>query len=657
MRLAELVQMSDKQDVAVFRNSVDAETIDASELLVGDIYAFQSGMKIPADSIVVDGQDIECTETELTGEPDAMEKVVLNQDNYKVNGSTSTMLAKSLCTQGFGKALVLAVGTNTVAGVITESTQTAPEPTLLQKKLHTIADKIGKVGMWVALMTMIAQIIRIGLEMGGVVPCGCQNILECQEIHDCEALTFGFENLRLYNELLYTVIISITVIVVAIPEGLPLAVTISLSVSSKQMQKLNNLVRKLASSETMGGATHICSDKTGTLTMNKMTTMACNTLQSVHMAGNIVRTGLANDVKSGSQGVFVDGESVWKTLVEGVLWNSSARLEKNDGSDEAETGEFVTKGNVTEQGLIKFFMWAIGGQGTIDEKKRLLEENTLCTVSFTSARKRASIVVRRPEFEGTSKEVRVYCKGAPDMVFEDTTHVVCADGSVQGINELGRCPMDLLQHGEQQDVDLVSYQTQFDRTIKKFAHEAYRTLLITYKDMSMDEYNQMKSDNNDFAKEADRQCLERNLVAVGIFGLQDPLRDGIAQSIAKCRTAGITTIMCTGDNIDTAIAISKNAGIVTEEECKRSQYSCMTGKDFRETVGGLVKETDPEDPKGEKTISSVKDQRKFIEVSKHLKVLARSSPEDKLILVTGIQEQKGVVAVTGDGTNDAPALT
>jgi Ca2+ transporting ATPase len=421
------------------------------------------------------------------------------------------------------------------------------------------------------------------------------------------------------------------------------------------MQKLNNLVRKLASSETMGGATHICSDKTGTLTMNKMTTMACNTLQGVYMAGKVVRMGLANDVKTGSQGVMIDGESVWKTLTEGVLWNSSARLEKNDYTDDSETGEFVTKGNVTEQGLIKFFMWALGAQGTIDEKKRLLEENTLCTVSFTSARKRASIVVRRPEFEGTNKEVRVYCKGAPDMVFEDTTHVVCADGSVQGINEEGTCPMELIQPGEHRDTDLVSYQVQFDRTIKKFAAEAYRTLLITYKDMSMDEYNQLKSDNNDFAKEADRQCLEKNLVAVGIFGLQDPLRDGISQSIAKCRTAGITTIMCTGDNIDTAIAISKNAGIVTEEECKRSHYSCMTGKDFRETVGGLVKMEDPNDNK--KTISCVKDQRKFIEVIKHLKVLARSSPEDKLILVTGIQEQKGVVAVTGDGTNDAPALT
>lgn len=508
--------------------------------------------------------------------------------------------------------------------------------------------------MWVALLTMVAQIIRITLEMLHVTPCGCQNIFECQHLESCDAYTFAIgDNMRLYTDLLYTVIISITVIVVAIPEGLPLAVTISLSVSSKQMQKLNNLVRKLASSETMGGATHICSDKTGTLTMNKMTTMACNVIQGVDMAGKVVKTGLANDVKNRTQGVLVDGESVWKTLTEGVLWNSSARLEKNDKSDENETGEFVTKGNVTEQGLIKFFTWALTDQGTIDEKKRLLEENILCTVSFTSARKRASIVVRRPEFEGTNKEVRVYCKGAPDMVFDDTNYVVCADGSVQDINERGQAPDILLEEHEPKDA--LSYREQFDRTIKKFAHQAYRTLLITYRDMSMEEFNQLKSDNNDFAKESDRNCLEQNLIAIGIFGLQDPLRDGIFDSIKKCRAAGITTIMCTGDNIDTAIAISKNAGIVTEEECKKSEYSCMTGKDFRETVGGLVKVEDPNDPK--KTINAVKNQRKFIEVYKHLKVLARSSPEDKLILVTGIQEQKGVVAVTGDGTNDAPALT
>jgi len=138
---------------------------------------------------------------------------------------------------------------------------------------------------------------------------------------------------RFYTEILNTIIISITVVVVAIPEGLPLAVTISLSFSSAQMRKLNNLVRKLASSETMGGATHICSDKTGTLTLNKMTVMACMTLQKAHMAGSLVSAKLAKDVKEATENVEINNESVWKSLIEGVMWNSSARIEKNDGSD------------------------------------------------------------------------------------------------------------------------------------------------------------------------------------------------------------------------------------------------------------------------------------------------------------------------------------
>jgi len=217
-----------------------------------------------------------------------------------------TMMAKSLVTSGVGKAVVVAVGPHSVAGVITEKTQQASEPTVLQKKLATIADQIGNLGIAVALLTLIAMITRMILEMCEVVPCGCQNFLNCHAEDGCVPLNFSFESkidgikndYRFYNDLLYSIIISITVIVVAIPEGLPLAVTISLSVSSAEMQKLNNLVRKLASSETMGGATHICSDKTGTLTQNKMTTMACNTLQTVHEAGTLVRKELALEVKN-----------------------------------------------------------------------------------------------------------------------------------------------------------------------------------------------------------------------------------------------------------------------------------------------------------------------------------------------------------------------
>ena len=165
----------------------------------------------------------------------------------------------------------------------------------------------------------------------------------------------------------------------------------------------------------------------------------------------------------------------------------------------------------------------------------------------------------------------------------------------------------------------------------------------------MEEFEGLKADNDNFTTVENRACLETGLTAIGIFGLQDPLRPTIIDSIKTCRKAGITVLMCTGDNIDTAIAISKNAGIVTEAECQESEFACMTGKQFREHVGGLKVNADKTE--------TVANMSKFRQVKKHLRVLARSSPEDKYLLVTGLQICDGVVAVTGDGTNDAPALT
>jgi len=333
-RLAELLALSDLQDVAVYRDSTEPTTMDASELVVGDLINFEMGMKVPADMIMVEGQNVQTIEGELTGEPDNMDKVPVTVDNYQQE-ACGTMMAKSLICSGFGKAVVLAVGTRTVAGVITEKTQKPSEQTLLQEKLATIADKIGNVGTLVSALTFFAQIVRLLLEMYGYMECGTTNIFQQEHIEGCEPLSFVYDSStenRFYMEILQAIIISITVIVVAIPEGLPLAVTISLSFSSAAMKKLNNLVRKLASSETMGGATHICSDKTGTLTLNKMTTMSLMTLNGqVHKMGNVVDNSLTTSCKAGTWGVKVGDQSVWDIIVEAVLWNSSARVEKNNG--------------------------------------------------------------------------------------------------------------------------------------------------------------------------------------------------------------------------------------------------------------------------------------------------------------------------------------
>lgn len=219
-----------------------------------------------------------------------------------------------------------ACGLRTAAGAISGGNNEVKE-TDLQKKLAIIADKIGMVGIFAAIMTLAAMIVRSILEMLEVLPCGCGNIMSCQPEPNCTMLSF--DNERLWMQLLESVIISISVIVCAIPEGLPLAVTISLSYSSAQMEKLNNLVRNRNASETMGSASHICSDKTGTLTQNKMTVMGL-------MAGgqyNLItdqkdKPKLLENVKNFGESVEIQGsnESLWDHLFESIMWNSSAYL-------------------------------------------------------------------------------------------------------------------------------------------------------------------------------------------------------------------------------------------------------------------------------------------------------------------------------------------
>jgi magnesium-transporting ATPase (P-type) len=254
------------------------------DLVVGDVISFAAGMKIPADCVMIDGQDVTCSETELTGEPDSLEKVIVNESNVN-DGVGGVLLAKSLCDNGFGKAIVTSVGLNTAAGIISDNDGVSSEPTDLQKKLEIIAEKIGRVGVFAAMLTFGSMVLRSILEMMKVLPCACGNILNCEAEKNCKPLDFALtmEN-RLWTNCLDNIIIAISVIVCAIPEGLPLAVTISLSYSSSKMKALNNLVRNLNSSETMGSATHICSDKTGTLTKNEMTVMACMIGCEAHMA-------------------------------------------------------------------------------------------------------------------------------------------------------------------------------------------------------------------------------------------------------------------------------------------------------------------------------------------------------------------------------------
>lgn len=169
----------------------------------------------------------------------------------------------------------------------------------------------------------------------------------------------------------------------------------------------------------------------------------------------------------------------------------------------------------------------VGGQGCLDIRDSLDDENVLCIVPFSSQRKRGSIVVRNPDAEGTDQEVRVYCKGAPDFLLPDTTQVLLADGSTAGIEDEGSVP-EVLGGGEDTHINI------FNNTIKHFAKQAYRTIIVTYRDMSMEAWEALKEENNGFETDEDRNAIEKELTAIGIFGLQDPLRDTVKGSVEIC---------------------------------------------------------------------------------------------------------------------------
>lgn len=556
LQFRQLVSKQGEQRVTVIRGGDHRQQIDidSEELVVGDLLVINQGIEVPADCIVTQSLKIVADESSVTGESDPMHKDEITAENENQPKISAFLIGKTLINEGAGKAIVCGVGLNSMSGKAESKLNIEDEATPLQTKLEHIANDIGKLGVAVATLTFLFLIGRLVID----------------SLSDNTPF-FSSDNIAL---MINAFITSITVVVVAVPEGLPLAVTISLAFSVMQMKKENNLVKKLHASETMGGGTQICTDKTGTLTQNKM-----------H-----VRTLFMNDIFHESTVDPNQRQTESFTLIQqACLFNCSAYIDKQQG----------VLGNATEKGIIEYFLReGVNCQHFFDQKAQ--EGYIIDQVPFDSAIKRQITVIKNEHKPNT---YRILCKGAPDFCMKSCSKIM-VNGKVSQIDDMRR---DALLTSE---------------CVSKLAAKAYRTILVAYRDINISDYESQKVARNIQTTADLLRFLEQDLTFLGIFGIQDPLREDVPNSIKiLTQKSGITVRMCTGDNIETARAISLEAGIITPEEATK-QYACMTGKEFREAVGGL----DTQQTEEGFTKDKIKNMHVFRKIAPRLRVLARSSP-------------------------------
>eukprot|EP00736_Rhodelphis_marinus_P009795 Rmarinus@m.10054 len=521
-------------------------TVSVFEVNVGDVIQLDTGDQVPADGIFISGYNMTVDESVMTGESDSVRK----RENKPF------MLSGCQVDAGVGKMLVTAVGPNSEWGQTLAKLQQESDETPLQQKLEKLANQIGQGGLAVAVVVFVLRMIYWIVDLA-------QDDIDFSWTDEAGVLSS-------HGGVLGFFIAAVTIVVVAVPEGLPLAVTIALAYSMKKMMADNNLVRRLEACETMGNATNICSDKTGTLTQNRMTV-----------------------VKGIFGGQFYDhapmADEIGTRLVELVSQVSSLNSSESSYVRKGEDGRLEFIGSKTECALLVLTnKWEI----SYEQMRKTIKKREL--YAFSSDRKRMSCIVHHPS---GGNGFRLLTKGASEIVLGLCTNVVSADGTVTTLTE--------------------AHKEEYTNRITEMASQGLRTLCLAYKDFP--------EDGGAAWSEADN--VEQDLTCIAIVGINDPVRPEVPAAVLSCQKAGITVRMVTGDNILTAKDIARQCGILTEGGIS------MEGKDFRKLAPA---EMDAILPK--------------------LQVLARSSPNDKYILVNRLRQLGEVVAVTGDGTNDGPAL-
>ncbi|KAL4401455.1 plasma membrane calcium transporter [Malassezia pachydermatis] len=603
------------RNVTVLRDGKKAQ-VDVHDVVVGDIVTVEPGEVIAFDGVVLRSHNIKCDESSVTGESDMIQKVTYDEylrerESGSVKHKSVFMISGSKVLEGVGDFVVTAVGPFSMHGKLMLSLRQEPENTPLQEKLNYLAELIAKLGTTAGGLLFLALMIRFFVNYGyDPNPDG-----------------------REYGETFMNVlIIAVTVIVVAVPEGLPLAVTLALAFATRRMSNQNLLVRVLGACETMANATCICTDKTGTLTQNNMSVVA-GCIGDDLLFLDSIKTEIANAEKD-QRAISLDEltdrlPSPLRTLlVEQICINSTAfipaevdeseqvvtatkkipwwgklmtlhRSKKESVLEKASKGEIFI-GSKTESALLSLVRrldWA-----QYDQVRT--SASVVQVIPFSSKRKAMGVVIKNDD------GYRLYIKGASEIMVGLSTGVILVQESTAGRIQI-------------KSIDEAT-RTELGRIIENYASQSLRTMGLCYRDFDVWPPPGASVDD---AGEVQFEDLAKDLTVISIMAIEDPLRYGVPDAVSACGRAGVTVKMCTGDNILTASSIGKQCGLYT------AGGVAIEGPVFRQLS-----------------------RNDLMELAPHLHILARSSPEDKKTLIDTLKSMGEVVGVTGDGTNDGPAL-
>lgn len=540
-----LAQMTEDIRVKVLRDG-KKEVIHKSEVVVGDIVFLETGDMVPADGRILKSVELKVREDMLTGESDDVRKEECTVQSDHLAEQKNMLFGGTLVALGTATMVVTAIGDQTEMGSIAKELGEREEDTPLQIKLDNLGKKISQISTAVAGMLFIYMLVQI-----------IQEAPISMSFTNGQAFKNSMKGLAAcFPEIKTAFVVCVALIVAAVPEGLTTMINITLAITMKQMAKINALVRKKEACETIGSVSVICSDKTGTLTQNRMQ------VARVYLEGSYVGPDRLNEHKE---------------FVHNCLINSTADIDYTSPEP-----KYI--GSATECALLR--LCKDFNYQTAREISDIVRQ-----IPFNSQNKYMLTMIHTPN------HYTLYSKGAPEVILEQCSHELIA-GSVKPLS--------------------VARKQEIIQEMSQLQKEAMRVLAFAYKE---------STEAKDYRT---REDWKKELIFQGFVGINDPLREGVVESIAIAREGGIETKMLTGDNIQTAIAIGKELGMIG-------------GKSQMRAV--------------ESTYIDQLDDQQLAEEIKTIGIVARSKPTTKMRIVQALQKNGEVVAVTGDGINDAPALT